>query len=1837
MEGSETSMRRFSRTIWTVWGFLSGAVGRYLRPDVPNEDDQNDQQEEPVTKSYRELKEKKEEKDRACSQSERPQGGVSVRAAAVQWEKGKVSKEHTSRPAHSGVAWNAGVQDGHPEDLDKKAQEQRDHEPTSDDSNEAARARDADAGVEPVHPSASADGSQDFGVSGSAEEDVDARRSEDEVGDLVKSERAESAEQGQPEQPNEDDSGDTGEASVEKVMGPTDQDRNEEPESDEETGDGPAKGNADDLVSQLTCSTRERGDLSNKDLKVEPTEIEATPTPEGEVIEVGTKQETVGTVKDDYAEFTEGVVETECDLLEEPEDLGEPGEPIANYKEHAAGQQFNHSPAAKSLDICDSKPDEAHTECPEGIAEAYKLSEEPVTEQIENVEVYEREPTPEGDELDAISEETEQVAADGQQEAAQQVSEGSESPDRLDIHVSLGETQLEERVEATCEPVEEPGREQTEPEPEPISRMTEIRTSSSPVREPISYIEEHEAEQQFSESRAAEIVDVSESHLDEDRAEFAEAIVQTKHEALGEPETEQMSETEPEPISRMTEIRTSLPEREPIDADGEATQVEAGQQFSESRAGEIVDVSESHLDEDHTGVTEGTMETGCELLEELLTAQMENAELFRKDLEPVSKPTEISSEPAPEREATDEEPNQEAVGTVEDGQHEAGQQLGESRGSEITDRLDVHEPTVPFEERVEATCEPLEEPMRGLVQNSEMHEPEPEPISNIVENRTSSSPVREPIDYIQEHEVQQQVSESRADEILDVCESHLDEDHTGVTEGTMETACELLEEPLTAQMENADLEPVSKPTEISAEPAPEREATDVNNEEPNQETAGTVEDGQHEAGQQLGESRGSENADRLDVHESTVQFEERVEATCEPVEEPGREQTEPEPEPTSKMNETRTSSSPVREQIDYIEEHEAEQQVSESRAVEIVDVSESHLDEDHTGVTEGTMETACELLEEPLTAQMENAELFEKDLEPVSKPTEISAEPAPEREATDEEPNQETAGTVEDGQHKVGQQLGESRGSENADRLDVHESTDEAQFEEVVEATCEHGEELDPEPISNITENGTPSPVRESDGYSEEHEAEQQFSESRAVCESGLGEDLAEFTEAIAEAKHEPLEEQMEITELFGNDLEPVRPTPEGEAVDVSNEEQETVGAVQDGLHEAGQRFSESTAAATVDLSEPQLDEAQWTEETVTSECISLEETAHIYEQGSQAVSRIDLEVKVTSGDESVDSGTSLSAVDDGEEPADHVGGAVTVEMVIEQDNESVDAGPGNQTETVATTSKFHQAREEAVADDVKKSTERSSQVQLAARGELALQEAMDQSSLQQEMSDEEGAPVQALVQQEHETSLNQNPDPSPQEPDGSVAAQAELITELIVETKACCAEQKVEALETHVESTAKTDQTTAEVKCERAEPEADAITESESSVVAVETLEMLKPSAEPEASVRGEGQIPLSHGEPRGDQNERSRLSSLPEEELADRQTSEIQRSLQEDTKEALSMIETRADTESPDEAEIGTQDDVKIMAASVGIVEDIMSALSQNLQEWQSSPSKGPDDQTITKEEGRSAETSESESASLLTSHTVEDRKQSSEDTMDVETEACGEMPQTAADVDSNANIQERSRPALKRGSEKMTRDEEDGLSGSGSWAATDLLPHQVSSLDCTVQKSKLAVKNPLVRPPKDPRTLINMASVEPLAPARPSQPGLLRLGQGVPLPGLQKGVPLPGLQKGVPLPGLQKGVPLPGLQKGVIGFKLPGLGAGLPVLRKTDAGKKLRDEEETESASTQTETSDSQTEPKEDCVKQEQPATKPKWTPPRHPGMGGPLMMSELKSKLKKPAKD
>ncbi|XP_037319033.2 uncharacterized protein si:ch211-136m16.8 [Pungitius pungitius] len=150
-----------------------------------------------------------------------------------------------------------------------------------------------------------------------------------------------------------------------------------------------------------------------------------------------------------------------------------------------------------------------------------------------------------------------------------------------------------------------------------------------------------------------------------------------------------------------------------------------------------------------------------------------------------------------------------------------------------------------------------------------------------------------------------------------------------------------------------------------------------------------------------------------------------------------------------------------------------------------------------------------------------------------------------------------------------------------------------------------------------------------------------------------------------------------------------------------------------------------------------------------------------------------------------------------------------------------------------------------------------------------------------------------------------------------------------------------------------------------------------------------------------------------------------------------------------------------------------------------------------------------------------------------------------------------------------------------------------GHPTTTSEDQMEVESSALDFTAQRSRISVKNPRVRPPKDSRSLLNMPSLDPT----PSQQVSAKVPVGGPLGGLGFGV------------------------------KLPGLGGGFPVLKKTK--RVVRDENSPETIS-------EEKKPEERSDTEGDTQHKPKWTPPRHPGFGNPLM-SELKTKLKKTTKE
>ncbi|KAF3704465.1 hypothetical protein EXN66_Car020154 [Channa argus] len=169
----------------------------------------------------------------------------------------------------------------------------------------------------------------------------------------------------------------------------------------------------------------------------------------------------------------------------------------------------------------------------------------------------------------------------------------------------------------------------------------------------------------------------------------------------------------------------------------------------------------------------------------------------------------------------------------------------------------------------------------------------------------------------------------------------------------------------------------------------------------------------------------------------------------------------------------------------------------------------------------------------------------------------------------------------------------------------------------------------------------------------------------------------------------------------------------------------------------------------------------------------------------------------------------------------------------------------------------------------------------------------------------------------------------------------------------------------------------------------------------------------------------------------------------------------------------------------------------------------------------------------------------------------------------------------------------PSFKKPQPEWSKDSAESLHEQNRTQVADQVDS--SALDFTAQRSRIAVKNPRVRPPKDARSLLHMPSVEPT----PSSNLPVKVPAGLPLGGLG------------------------------IGIKLPGLGAGFPVLKKTQ--RVGREENSSETPKQETKPDD-----KSDTPKQDEVQHKPKWMPPKQLGFGNPLM-SELKTKLKKPTKE
>ncbi|MCJ8738266.1 hypothetical protein PDJAM_G00033630 [Pangasius djambal] len=754
-------------------------------------------------------------------------------------------------------------------------------------------------------------------------------------------------------------------------------------------------------------------------------------------------------------------------------------------------------------------------------------------------------------------------------------------------------------------------------------------------------------------------------------------------------------------------------------------------------------------------------------------------------------------------------------------------------------------------------------------------------------------------------------------------------------------------------------------------------------------------------------------------------------------------------------------------------------------------------------------------------------------------------------------------------------------------------------------------------------------------------EHENEASKSQMVDE-GLFIQLASTWEG-----RDPLNDSLKLEEEMTENALLLR---EKEVIEDNNEEtkQEAVGKLKDGYHE---EFSVCEQFTGTDIVEEQkvcdtemeetLKQTEVTDRNVDTECQLLEtaqiENAEMYKKVSEPSRMFEDEdnnlavtIKMQQLEQSNEEQKAISEVplnvDFGQldDTAHDHNVPQRPAVVTKQDVEGFITRPetrtGNKTETVETTSKF---RAEVAAVAVKKSAERESSLheQPIDREEVAVQEIMSQCLLEQGSLLEESADTRINEMSLLEAPFSQSIKSVPLEQldDSAVEYVDEMQSSSLQELDECSskAELKVEAKSSSPEQTAECEIPFVENTCDKSILDETLLEDQ------INQDECTVQDSTAEASAH-KLQIGLSEA------------LYLPERE-SEQETLEMQRDSQKDTEEQ----------EKTGEAETGSLDEIKDVTSCLGVVEEIAKETEDSkwelLREMEAPEGKEHKSELESHEETSEsnmnvdellndtwecekelvAEMTDIETMVVSTGGEMESVKKMEEPITEEEKDKCQlvfseseaskeiskeheeKVEHGESVVDSKEDVEERGRPGLKRGFEKMAGDNDEDKPG----VLTDLLlPSQASSLDFTVQKSKIAVKNPLVRPPKDPRTLINMASVEPLTPPHPSQPSFLKKSH-------LEGPSVPS--------------------KGVIGFKLPGLGAGFPALRKTEAGRKIRDGEDSESVTSQK--SDSGSQPADDNVKQETSPPKPKWTPPRQPGMGSPLMMAELKSKLKKPVKE
>ncbi|KAG7325493.1 hypothetical protein KOW79_011809 [Hemibagrus wyckioides] len=1882
MEGSESAINRVGRAMWTVWGYLTGAVGRYLRPEVRNEEAQNVQQEDtvPISKSYKELKVKDEEKERAETKmrDDLQYPGVRVRAAAVEWEKGNF--------AHCEDKLKSKLTCGGSEAGDKKSQAQN-------QLSHCTEQEDSPANVD-------ADGkNQDRTFSGSEEADLNVEWNK--------------TNQEQTKKPEEE----------EKIM------RRKFDETDEE----PIKSDQGLLAKEAELNET-RKDYQEQGNEEEEKHVGESIKRENDGMEAEDK-----TVKSEF--IVQGLLAKEAELNVERSEsnqiptkkLEEEGVEIIRRANDETGEELTKSESiehfllAKEADLnversesCQEQGREEEEEEREDKIimwrENDESEEEPMKSQFTEQDLLVKE-----DYLhfkrDEHSQEQRRESQEEEEEGVDEIlrrenEETEEEPIKSEFEQGLLAKEADVNAERDENNQEQGGKQEEEMEDDKIMKSENDETENESMQsefidlDVLNVLGSECSQEQRREEEEEDVDEIMTRENDESeeqpiQREFIDQDVLNVE--MSECSQEQGREEEEEGIDEILSRENEETERDLIKSEF------IDQELLAKEADLNVEKSESSQEQrrEEEGVDEIMKRENDESEEEPIQSEFIEQGLLAKEADLNVERDENYQEPGREEEVDEEEEDVDEIRTRENDESEEEPIQSEFINQEV---LNVQRSECSQEQAGEEEEEGVD-----VILRRENEESEEEPIKleftdqglltkkvdlNVGWSENNQAQIRKEEEEKEERDVEIMKSENDETEEEDIKREFLeqgllakeadlnvesdenyqvegreeegDEEDEGVEEIMTRESDESEEEPIQSELINQEVLNVEK-SECSQGQAGEEEEegvdvilrreNDESEEEPikleftdqglltkkvdlnvgwsenNQAQIRKEEEEKEERDVEIMKSENDETEEDIKrefLEQGLLAKEADLNAERDEnyQEQGGKQEKEMKEDEIMKSENDESEEDPIQSEFSeqglLAKETDLNVESDENYQVE---GREEEGDEEDEGVEEIMTRESDESEEEPI-----QSELIDLDVLNVEKSKCSQGQEREEEESVDEilrRENEETEKdlvkcefadlNVEIDEHYQEQGWKQEEKKEDGEIMKTENDETEKEPNQSVEMSESSQEQ-------RREEEGVDAIFRGENDETEEEASDQGFDpeEPAGVCDPGataevpmaLVDTIMEYVynqdknelnveeqicHVTTEHENKACKLQMVDEGLFiqltstSEGRDPLNPSlnlevempdnatllQEKEIIQVHNEEtmQEAVGNEKDGYHEefsACEKFTDTGIIEEQKVCDMEMKETlkQVIDRDVETECeplvVTQIENAEMYKKMFEPSSEFDDEdntIKMQQSEQSeeqkatseMDLNVELRQLDD--TVHNHKGSQRPVVMT-KQDFEGVITQPetetGNQTETVEATSKF---RAEVAAVDVKKSAERetTSHEQHVDKEEVAAQKITGQCFLEQ------GSLLEDLVSADTKTNE------APFSEIKSIPLE-ETVVESLDEMKGSSLQELHEC-------------------SSEAELNLDA---KSSSPVQINQDEF----TEQEAS---------SHG-----------LSEIESEQ----EPLEMQTDSQKDTEEL----------KRPDEADNGLVDEIKDVISCLGVEEE-MSVLTKDLEnsEREMEEIKAHSETESCEETSESSmnvellsDTRESEAemtdVETMVDSTGEEIKAMEEPIhQEEETDKCHLVPSESeaseeigreheekvehgqSVVDSKEDVGDRGRSGLKRGFEKITGDSDQDKPP----VLTDLLlPSQASSLDFTVQKSKIAVKNPLVRPPKDPRTLINMASVEPLTPhpPHPSLPGFLKKSH-------IEGASLPS--------------------KGVIGFKLPGLGSGFPALRKTETGGKIRGGEDSESVTSQRPDSGSQS--ADDNVKQETSPQKPKWTPPRQPGMGNPMMMAELKSKLKKPAKE